>query len=474
MNNASSPKPYVLVVDDQVEILDVIKHILSDEGYEVVCVSDSRKIVENIRMRQPDVVLLDVWLNDSRFDGVAVFDIVRQYYKDVPVVMISGHSSVATAVEALKMGVFDFITKPFSTDQLLGVVKRALDMRRLRRDYALLQGPTALEICFDSMAPMWQSLQKSLVKAAEGRSRVFLSGEVGAGKRHAAQFLHKNSPYSDGPFVDFDAAVFEGDVEGAMRELLGEEVHHQHMRSSVFIGVLERAARGTVYISNIDLLHKDVQELLLKILQERRFTRQGGKDEVPVEARFISATSRDIDRLVGRGAFLAGLYDRLNVVPVTLPPLRDIGGDIVKVMVAFIQHYMQRTVNAVFDRAACFAIESYGWPGNLREVANVAEWLVMTVPTNDGHFVVNANILGARLGATVFNEDKPVGCGDSGFDITCALAFPMRTAREYFEQYYLEFHLKRHNRNYSRTAEVVGMERTALHRKMRQLGKDKD
>lgn len=473
MNNTAGPKPYVLVVDDQVEILDVIKHILVDEGYEVVCVSDSRKIVESVRMRQPDIVLLDVWLNDSRFDGVAVFDIIRQYYADVPVIMISGHSSVATAVEALKMGVFDFITKPFSTDQLVSVVKRALDVCRLKRDYACLQGPTALEICFESTAPLWQSLQKSLVKASEGRSRVFLCGETGSGKNYAAQFLHKHSSYAQGPFVDFDAAMFADDLEGCAQELFGAEVYHQHARASVYIGMMERAARGTIYIANIDALHKEMQEALLRVLQDRQFFRKGGKDSVPMEARFVSSSSRDMAALTQKGLFLKGLYDRLNIVSVDVPPLRDLGGDIVKVMISFIQHYLRRKVNVIFDRAACFAIESYPWPGNLREVANVAEWLVMTVPINDGHFVVNTGILGARLGATTFGEEKPTG-KDSGFDITRALAFPMRTAREYFEQYYLEFHLKRHNRNYSRTAEVVGMERTALHRKMRQLGKEKD
>jgi len=474
MSSTQGPKPYVLVVDDQVEILDIIKHILVDEGYEVVCVSDSRKIVECVRMRQPDAVLLDVWLNDSRFDGVAIFDIIKQYYDDVPVIMISGHSSVDTAVKALKMGVFDFITKPFSTEQLLGVMSRALDVRRLRREYALLQSENALDICFNTSVPIWQTLQKSLLRAAEGRSRVLLRGEVGSGKYYAAQFIHKNSSYAQGPFLHFDAALYVNDADGACADLFGEECHNQHERSAVNIGVFERAARGTVYITNIDLLHKDVQKMLLQVLQERNFVRRGGKDNIPLEVRLITSTSRDMDRVIQLGRFAQNLYDRLNVVSVDVPPLRELGGELVKVMTSYIQHYLRRDVKVVFDRSACFAMESYSWPGNIREVANVAEWLVMTVPVSDEHFIVNASVLGARLGASASDDDRPVGGRDGGFDITRALALPMRNAREYFEQYYLDFHLKRHNRNYSRTAEVVGMERTALHRKMRQLGREKD
>ncbi|MCY4413777.1 MAG: sigma-54 dependent transcriptional regulator [Alphaproteobacteria bacterium] len=468
MTASITPKPYILVIDDQTEILEIVSHILNDEGYEVCCISDSRKIVEKVRVRQPDIVLLDVWLNDSRFDGVAVFDIIKQYYPDLPVIMISGHSSIETAVSALKRGVFDFLAKPFSTEQLVNVVQRAMDVRRLKRDYSLLQESSRESFSLEKISPVWEGIYKNLQRVSEGRSRIFLSGEIGVGKNYAARYIHAQSPFQSGPFIVFDADIEGETQEEILEALLGREEITQADRAEVRIGAIERAARGTLHLKNIHLLNKEVQRTLLVILETNTFMRRGGKEEIPLEARFISSSHVDIKKEVERDAFSSDLYYRLNVVEIKIPPLKTFGNGIVAMVSFFICWHVRKNITVEFDRSAKFSLESYAWPGNLREASNVAEWLSLTVPLQSSCMLINNDILALRLGSS--NHTEVVAApGLETFDITHALALPMRQAREYFEQYYLEFHLKRHNRNFSRTAEVVGMERTALHRKMRQL-----
>lgn len=457
------PKPYILVIDDQEDILDVINHILTDEGFEVQCVSDNRNIVSTLRTRQPDLVLLDVWLNDSRFDGVAVFDIIKQYYHDVPVIMISGHSSISTAVSALQEGVFDFLTKPFSTEQLMAAVQRAIEMRRLKRDYDILRENAEWNMRLDKVVRAWEAPMRALSKLSEGRSRVLLQGEVGVGKTYAARLLHMQSAFKTGPFVVFKCNKHSSPDE-IMQMLVGvEETTEQRM--NIQIGYLERAARGTFVFDNIDTLPKKAQEFLCDILREGRFLRKNGEDFVPLEARFVSTTTEDLSKKITRNEFLEDLYHRISIVKVDLPSVRSTSSDITKLLTHFICKFAHDEVEVVFDRASGFQLESYEWPGNMREVRNLADWFVMMLPIQDNKMVVTEAALAMRLGKNVRGDQV---AEDPEFDVAKALSMTMRQAREYFEKYYLEFHLKRHNRNFSRTAEVVGMERTALHRKIRQ------
>ncbi len=460
------PKPYVLVIDDQEDILEVINHILTDEGFDVQCVADNRNIVSTLRTRQPDLVLLDVWLNDSRFDGVAVFDIVKQYYRDVPVIMISGHSSISTAVSALKDGVFDFLPKPFSTEQLMAAVNRAIAMRRLKREYDVLQENAEWNMRLDKVVRAWEAPMRSIAKLSEGRSRVLIRGEVGVGKTYAARLLHMQSAFKDGPFVVFKCNQMT-DADEIMRMLVGvEDKSSQKVRLQ--IGFLERAARGTFVFDNIDSLPKKAQEFLCDILREGRFLRQNGEDFVPLEARFVSTTVSDLSKKIGRNEFLEDLYHRISVVEVVLPSVRSTSSDITKLLTHFIRKFSHRQdLEVIFDRASGFQLESYDWPGNMREVRNLADWFVMMLPVQGDKMVITEAALVMRLGKSVRSE-RGTQAEDPDFDIAKALSMTMRQAREYFEKYYLEFHLKRHNRNFSRTAEVVGMERTALHRKIRQ------
>ena len=459
------PKPYVLVIDDQEDILEVINHILVDEGFEVRCIADNRDIVSTLRVRQPDLILLDVWLNDSRFDGVAVFDIIRQYYPDAPVIMISGHSSISTAVSALKDGVFDFLAKPFTTEQLMATVNRAIEMRRLRREYTHLRESAEWNMRLDTVVRVWEGPMRSLTKLAEGRSRVLIHGEVGVGKTYAARLIHLRSAFNTGPFVVFKCGQGT-DSDEIMRKLVGFE-EYTDQKIGLQIGDLEKASRGTFVFDNIDLLPKDVQEFLCDILREGRFLRKNGEGFVPLEARIISTTTADLKKKVARNEFLEDLYHRVSVVDVLLPSVRSTASDITKLLTHFIRKFAHQEVEVIFDRSSGFQLESYDWPGNMREVRNLADWFVMMLPIQDNKMVITESVLGMRLGKKSHSETNS-DPESTDFDVARALSMTMRQAREYFEKYYLEFHLKRHNRNFSRTAEVVGMERTALHRKIRQ------
>ncbi|WP_069299982.1 sigma-54-dependent transcriptional regulator [Neptunicoccus sediminis] len=443
----------ILVVDDEKDIRELVSDILVDEGYTTRKAANSDDTFAEINKDAPDLIILDIWLKDSRLDGIDILKTVRRDNPDIPVVIISGHGNIEIAVAAVKQGAYDFIEKPFNIDQLMVVIARAMETSRLRRENAQLKVKDVTSSVMVGQSTAFRNLQSQLDKVTKTNGRVMLTGPSGCGKEVAARYIHSKSDRAKAPFVSVNSASIEPD---RMEEVLfGREGGERGFEP----GLLEQAHGGIVFFDEVADMPIGTQSKILRVLVEQSFTRVGGSDKVRVDIRVLSATNRDLTQEIAAGRFREELYHRLNVVPINVPSLEARREDIALLA----QHFMEE-LNAAqglpvrpLGEETEALLQTMTWPGNVRQLRNVIERVLILGP--DKGEIEPSEIPG--------NESGNGGEG-AGLSNTYAM-LPLREAREMFEREYLMAQINRFGGNISRTANFVGMERSALHRKLKTL-----
>ena len=445
----------ILIVDDERDIRELIGDILRDEGYTVRLAGSSDSCMAEINAEPPALMILDIWLKDSRMDGIDILKTVKRSNPDVPVVIISGHGNIEIAVAAIRQGAYDFIEKPFNIDQLMVVVSRAMETSRLRRENNDLRRRevSSAEMLGNSTA--FKGLKTQLEKVAKSNGRVMLTGPAGCGKELAARFIHAQSNRAAAAFVSVSSATIE--PERMEEVLFGRESAGRGIEQ----GLLEQAHGGVVYFDEVAEMPLGTQSKILRVLVEQQFSRAGGADKVRVDLRVISSTTRDLKQEIAQGRFRQELYDRLNVVPIAVPALEDRREDIPELARHFVSmfHRTQGLPARELTPEAEAMLQTMQWPGNVRQLRNVMERVLILGESNG---TIEAKELPGR-DESVETEGRVLLGG--------ALAtLPLREARELFEREYLLTQINRFGGNISRTASFVGMERSALHRKLKSLG----
>jgi len=448
----------ILIVDDEEDIRALIAGVLEDEGYGTRTAADSDSALAALAERRPSLLILDIWLQGSRLDGIELLDEVKRRDPALPVIVISGHGNVETAVAAIKRGAYDFIEKPFQTEQLLQVVKRATETERLKRENEELKVRTGFDTELTGSSSLINGVRATIKRVAATGSRVLITGAAGSGKEIAARLLHQWSPRAGSPFVVVSAARME--PERVEEELFGAEEGGHVVRSGLF----EQAHGGTLFLDEVADMPLTTQAKILRVLTEQVFQRIGGSRWVRVDVRVISATSRDLATEITDGRFREDLYYRLNVVPVRLPSLSERREDIAELVNYFLARYAaeRRLTTPVLTEAAAAVLQGYEWPGNVRQLRNVVErTLILAAPERIGQIDID------MLPPEISMEPAKLFPGPAASSI---MGTPLRVAREAFEREYLRAQIRRFSGNISRTAVFIGMERSALHRKLKALG----
>ena len=447
---------YILIVDDEKDIRDLVAGVLSDEGYECRTAGDSRAALAAVDERRPSLVLLDVWLHGSPMDGLEVLDAIKAREPDLPVIIFSGHGNIDTAVSAIGRGAMDFIEKPFEAERLLLLVGRATETERLRRENARLKLDTPMGDEFTGNSSAINQVRATLKRVANIGSRLLISGPSGAGKEVAARLLHSWSPRAGSPFVSVNTARIT--PERFEHELFGEEQDGKLVRA----GLLEMADSGTLYLDEVGDMPLSSQARILRVLTEQSFVRVGGNRQIRVDVRVVSSTSRNLEQEIEEKRFREDLFYRLNVVPVAVPSLADRRDDIP----ALISHFFARHANdhglppPEVSEEAMAALQAYEWPGNVRQLRNVVERTIILTPRDQLN-----RIEADMLPGEIINAE-----GGSDIGGSALMGVPLREARENFEREYLRVQIRRFSGNISKTAAFIGMERSALHRKLKLLG----
>ena len=445
----------ILIVDDEQDIRELVGDILQDEGYPVRLAANSEDCMALINEEPPSLMILDIWLKDSRMDGIDILKAVKRDNPDVPVVIISGHGNIEIAVAAIKQGAYDFIEKPFNIDQLMVVVARAMETSRLRRENQELRRRDVASSDMLGNSVAFKTLKANLDKVTKSNGRVMLAGEPGTGKEMAARYIHMHSNRASAPFVTVSSASIE--PERMEEVLFGRETPERGVEP----GLLEQAHGGVVYFDEVADMPLGTQSKILRVLTEQQFTRAGGTDKVRVDLRVISSTCRDLRAEIGLGRFRQELYDRLNVVPIAVPALAERRDDIPELTRQFIDwfHKSQGLPARELSPEAETVLQTMPWPGNIRQLRNVIERVL---------------ILGESSGPIEPQElpgNESKAQSESALSLGGSIAtLPLREARELFEREYLLTQINRFGGNISRTANFVGMERSALHRKLKSLG----
>jgi len=446
----------ILVVDDERDIRDLVSGVLSDEGYDCRTAGDSTTALAAIDERRPSLVLLDVWLHGSQMDGLEVLDEIKQREPQLPVIIFSGHGNIDTAVSAVSRGAVDFIEKPFESERLLHLVARATETERLQRENARLRKGFVGGEEFNGSSAAINQVRATLKRVAATGSRVLINGPAGAGKEVAARLLHSWSPRAGNAFVTVNSARITSDR--FEQELFGEEAEGKLVRR----GLLELADGGTLYLDEVADMPLSTQARILRVLTEQSFVRVGGSRQVGVDVRVVSSTAKNLEVEMEEKRFREDLFYRLNVVPVTIPSLSDRRDDIPELAAHFFARYAVEQgipFPKVSDEAMA-ALQSYDWPGNVRQLRNVIERTIILTPREEVDSIepsmLPSEVTGGKLG------------GGSG--IAALMGAPLREARETFEKEYLSVQIRRFSGNISKTASFIGMERSALHRKLKLLG----
>lgn len=448
----------VLIVDDEQDIRDLVSGVLEDEGYTARSAADSDAALDAIRDRRPSLVLLDVWLQGSKLDGLELLDEIKRRDPSLPVLVISGHGNLDTAVAAVRRGAADFIEKPFEAERLLLLVSRATETERLRRENANLKAQVGGGDELTGNSSAINQVRATLKRVAATGSRVLITGPAGVGKEVAARLLHLWSPRVEAPFVVVSAARMT--PERVEEELFGVEEGGELARP----GLLEQAHGGTLFLDEIADMPITTQAKILRVLTDQSFARVGGQRTVKVDVRVVSATARPLPDEIAAGRFREDLYYRLNVVPVHLPPLTERREDIPALVDHFVARYAaeRRVPTPEVAGDAMAALQAYDWPGNVRQLRNIVERTIIMAP-------------GDRIGRIDIDMLPPEVLSDqpqlaSSATTTAMMGAPLREARETFEREYLRVQIRRFSGNISRTASFIGMERSALHRKLKLLG----
>jgi len=448
----------VLIVDDEQDIRELVAGVLEDEGYTPRTAADSDAALAALADRRPSLVLLDVWLQGSRLDGLDLLDEIKRRDPSLPVLVISGHGNIDTAVAAVRRGASDFIEKPFEAERLLHLVGRATETERLRRENASLRAQIGQDDELTGNSAAINGVRATLKRVAATGSRVLLSGPAGVGKEVAARLLHKWSQRERAAFIVVSAARMTPDrVED---ELFGVEEGSELVRP----GLLEQAHGGTLFLDEIADMPLTTQAKILRVLTDQSFTRMGGQRVVKVDVRVVSSTSKDLMVEIGEGRFREDLYYRLNVVPVHLPALSQRREDIPALVDHYVARYAaeRRVPTPTISAEAVAALQAYDWPGNVRQLRNVVERTIILAPGDRLH-TIDIDMLPPE----VMSDQARLAPGDAAKSI---MGTPLREARETFEREYLRVQIRRFSGNISRTATFIGMERSALHRKLKSLG----
>ena len=447
----------ILIVDDEADIRELISGILNDEGYETRVAADAAAALREIRVRRPSLIVLDIWLEGSRMDGNEILELVKKDHPDLPVIMISGHGNIEMAVNAIKKGAYDFIEKPFKSDRVLLQIERAIETARLKRENeALLErAGGAFELVGGSPAIL--QINQAIGRVARTSSRVLVTGGAGVGKEVVARLIHQRSARGNGPFVVVNCATMHPDR--MEQELFGEESGERTLS-----GVLERCHGGTLLLDEVAEMPLETQGKFVRILQDQGFQRIGGHATVEIDIRVIASTSRRLESEIAARRFREDLYYRLRVVPIDIPPLSDRRPDIPDLA----RHFMEKAAARSglppygFSEDALAALQAYDWPGNVRELGNVIDRLLIMAQASPGE-----ELTAKMMPPEILGEETMLPRFEKGGEI---MALPLREAREMFEREYLMAQVDRFGGNVSRTAEFVGMERSALHRKLKLLG----
>jgi len=452
----------ILIVDDEADIRLLMAGILRDEGYQTREAADSTAALAAIHGRRPNLLILDIWLQNSRMDGLELLELTKREHPDLPVVMISGHGNIETAVTAIKRGAYDFIEKPFKADRLLLVIERAIEAARLRRENQELRLRVGGETELIGESAAMQLVRQSIERVAPTGSRVLITGPPGAGKEVAARALHRLSKRDSSPFVVVNCAILRPDRLEV--ELFGIEAGADGPDSPPKVGTLEQAHGGTLLLDEVADMPLETQGKIVRVLQDQTFERVGGKHLVEVDVRVIASTNRDLAAEMEVGRFRQDLFYRLNVVPIRVPALRERRQDIPLLARYFITRSAE--IAGLPQRQlgddALAMLQAYGWPGNVRQLRNIVDWLLIMAPGEAGS-IVQADMLPPDIGAVAPAPAQGNHVGE-------IMSLPLREAREAFERRYLDAQITRFGGNISRTAAFVGMERSALHRKLRLLG----
>jgi two-component system nitrogen regulation response regulator NtrX len=450
----------ILIVDDEADIRMLIAGVLKDEGYATRDAADSGEALAAIQARQPTLVILDIWLQGSELDGTGILRRLQAEMPSVPVVMISGHGTIETAVEAIKIGAYDFIEKPFKSGRLLLVVARAIEAAQLRAENAELRLRAGGDLDLVGASPAINQLRQQIDRVAPTGSRVLITGAPGSGKEVVGRLLHARSRRAAGPFVAVNCATMRPDWLEI--ELFGSEASNDGVPRKV--GTFERAHGGTLFLDEVADMPLETQGKIVRALQEQTFERVGGSRRVEVDVRVVASSNRELAAEIAANRFREDLFYRLNVVPIRVPPLRERREDIPLLA----RHFMERGAEAArisardFGEDALAALQAYTWPGNVRQLRNVIDWLLIMAPGESSESV-RADMLPNEITAIAPSVVK----WDKGSEI---MTLPLRDAREVFEREYLLAQVTRFGGNISRTASFVGMERSALHRKLKSLG----
>jgi two-component system nitrogen regulation response regulator NtrX len=452
----------ILIVDDEADIRLLIAGILKDEGYQAREAANSDGTLEAIRARRPTLVILDIWLQGSTLDGIETLEVIKREHPNLPVVMISGHGNIETAVQSIKLGAYDFIEKPFKSDRLLLIIERAIEAARLRRENEELRsraGPE-YELLGDSLSI--SHVRQQIERVAPTGSRVLISGPPGCGKEVAARLLHQRSKRCTGPFVVLNCAAMRADRLEI--ELFGSESNGERTDGPSKVGTLEQAHGGTLLLDEVADMPSETQGKIVRALQEQTFERVGGAIRVEVDVRVIASTNRDLSAEMQAGRFRQDLFYRLNVVPIRMPSLRERREDIPLLL----DYFMARSAEIAGLPARAIGpdalawLQAYDWPGNVRQLRNVVDWLLIMAPGEPGE-AIRADMLPPDIGSIAPTALR----GGDGMEM---MSLPLREAREVFERRYLDAQVSRFGGNISKTAAFIGMERSALHRKLRALG----
>jgi two-component system nitrogen regulation response regulator NtrX len=449
----------ILIVDDEVDIRELVAGILSDEGHGTRTAGDADSALSAISGRRPSLVFLDIWLQGSRMDGLTLLDTIKESHPDLPVVMISGHGNIETAVSAIRRGAYDYIEKPFKADRLVLVAERALEASQLRREVKSLRERSGEANDLVGSSAATNHLRQMIERIAPTNSRVMISGPSGSGKELVARTIHRLSNRAPGPFVVLNAAAIVPDR--MEHELFGTEAVDGAARQ---VGALEEAHGGTLYLDEVADMPRETQNKILRVLLDQTFQRVGGGNRVSVDVRIISSTGRDLEREMGEGSFREDLFHRLAVVPIRIPALAERREDIPELVRHFVEQISRATglPRRSIGPDAMAVLQAHDWPGNLRQLRNNVERLLI-LARGDAAETITAGMLPAEIG-----EMLPTTPGRAGGEHL--MSMPLRDAREIFEREYLTAQVNRFGGNISRTAEFVGMERSALHRKLKSLG----
>ena len=446
----------ILVIDDNPDIRLLVSSILKDQNFEVRTAANYDQAVFEINKKLPDLAIIDIKLDRTDKDGIDLLKLITKKNKQIPIIMISGHATVAIAVEATRLGAYEFIEKPFSKEKILNYVKRALESFELKKEKDLIENKLFHSFDLVGKSPSIMKVKKIIEKLSTSESRVLISGPTGAGKELVARKIHKNSTRSKEPFVIINAALLKENTYE--RELFGEEFED----GNVSFGALERANKGTLLIDEVSEIPYETQANVLRVLIDQKFKRLNGSKDIYVNIRLISSTSKNLDNLVKNGKFREDLYHRLNVMPIELTSLNSRTEDISLLIKYFMEKLSE--INGVQKPNIDINndnLYTYNWPGNVRELRNLVERITI-LSSNESKSDIN------KLIEDILN---PSSSSLTNKDILeKSFTSPLKEARKHFEKEYLLIQLKKNHGNISKTADFIGMERSALHRKLKELG----